>query len=84
MKQARLVGLGGTLAILGPAFAVIAYVAALPSLISELRLAGRRMNLLEVLSQPERRRAFYGELMSDPRAVKETRLFGSGATCSAG
>ncbi len=71
-------GLFGSLYVISPLIAGIVLVAALPTLLAELALAKRRVNTTMRLSPDERRELFYQMLLSDERASKEIRLFGTG------
>lgn len=71
-------GLFGSLFVITPLIAGIVLVAALPTLLAELALAKRRVNTTMRLSPDERRELFYQMLLSDARASKEIRLFGTG------
>ncbi|MGC4944376.1 ABC transporter ATP-binding protein [Kribbella sp. DT2] len=71
-------GLFGALFVIAPFIAVVVLVAALPTLLAELALARRRVNTTLRLSPDERRELFYQLLLSDERAGKEIRLFGTG------
>ncbi|ONI76590.1 multidrug ABC transporter permease [Kribbella sp. ALI-6-A] len=68
----------GALFVITPVIAGIVLVAALPTLLAELALARRRVNTTMRLSPDERRELFYQMLLSDERASKEIRLFGTG------
>jgi ATP-binding cassette subfamily B protein len=68
----------GALFVITPVIAGIVLVAALPTLLAELALARRRVNTTMRLSPDERRELFYQLLLSDERASKEIRLFGTG------
>ncbi len=71
-------GLFGSLYLISPLIAGIVLGAALPTLLAELALARRRVNTALRLSPDERRELFYQMLLSDARAGKEIRLFGTG------
>lgn len=71
-------GLFGSLYVISPLIAGIVLVAALPTLVAELALAKRRVHTAMRLSPDERRELFYQMLLSDERASKEIRLFGTG------
>lgn len=71
-------GLFASLFVITPLIAGIVLVAALPTLLAELALAKRRVNTTMRLSPDERRELFYQMLLSDERASKEIRLFGTG------
>ncbi|GAB3934477.1 ABC transporter ATP-binding protein [Kribbella albertanoniae] len=71
-------GLFASLYLISPLIAGIVLVAALPALLAELALARRRVNTTLRLSPDERRELFYQMLLSDARASKEIRLFGTG------
>ncbi|WP_433008947.1 ABC transporter ATP-binding protein [Kribbella sp. CA-294648] len=71
-------GLFGSLYLISPLIAGVVLVAALPALLAELALARRRVNTTLRLSPDERRELFYQMLLSDARASKEIRLFGTG------
>lgn len=64
---------------ISPLLALVTLAVAVPQLLAQLRLAGQRVRLLEVLSPHERREFFYRDLQLDPRAAKELRLFGLGS-----
>jgi len=71
-------GLFGSLFVISPLIAGIVLTAALPTLFAELALAKRRVATTVRLSPDERRELFYQTLLSDERASKEIRLFGTG------
>ncbi len=71
-------GLFGSLLVISPLVAGIVLIAALPTLLAELALAQRRVTTTVRLSPDERRELFYQMLLSDERAGKEIRLFGTG------
>lgn len=71
-------GLFGSLYVISPVVAGVVLVAALPTLLAELALAKRRVDTTMRLSPDERRELFYRMLLSDERASKEIRLFGTG------
>jgi ATP-binding cassette subfamily B protein len=71
-------GLFGSLYVISPVVAGVVLVAALPTLLAELALAKRRVDTTMRLSPDERRELFYRMLLSDERAGKEIRLFGTG------
>ncbi|QYN36991.1 ABC transporter ATP-binding protein/permease [Pseudonocardia sp. DSM 110487] len=73
-----LVGFVASLLVLSPAAAGLALAAAIPGLIVERRLSGRKAALAFSMSPHMRRRIFYGLLQTDDRAAKEIRLFGLG------
>jgi ATP-binding cassette, subfamily B, bacterial len=73
-----LVGFVASLLVLSPAAAGLALAAAIPGLIVERRLSGRKAALAFTMSPHMRRRIFYGLLQTDDRAAKEIRLFGLG------
>jgi ATP-binding cassette, subfamily B, bacterial len=71
-----LTSLLATLAVLSPVMAALVLAAAIPSLLAELSLSRRRVDLTVGLSGAIRRRFFFASLLVDPRAAKEIRLFG--------
>ena len=67
-----------SLLVLSPAAAGLALAAAVPGLIVERKLSGRKAAFAFTMSPHMRRRIFYGLLQTDDRAAKEIRLFGLG------
>ncbi|GAA2274981.1 ABC transporter ATP-binding protein [Nonomuraea roseoviolacea subsp. roseoviolacea] len=72
-------GFAGTLLVLGPWMAVAVLLAAVPTLLAELALSRRRAAMIAETGQAERREIFYANLLVNPQAAKEVRLFGAGA-----
>ena len=73
-----LAGMALALVALSPWLAAGMLLAAVPALMAELRLSRRRAELDFHLSPAERRELFYSDLLTDLRAAKEVRLFGTG------
>jgi ATP-binding cassette subfamily B protein len=71
-------GFVGTLVATGPWMAVAVAVAAAPTLRAELAIARRRAEMIWDTSQTAHREIFYSQLLTDPQAAKEVRLFGLG------
>ncbi|GAA2624699.1 ABC transporter ATP-binding protein [Actinomadura fulvescens] len=71
-----LIGFLGSLALISLPFTAVLLVAAVPMLVVELRLARRRAALQWTLGPTERWEQFYSDLLSNPYAAKEVRLFG--------
>ncbi|NUW38847.1 ABC transporter ATP-binding protein [Nonomuraea rhodomycinica] len=71
-------GFAGTLLVLGPWMAVAVLLAAVPTLLAELALSRRRAAMIAETGQAERREIFYSNLLVNPQAAKEVRLFGAG------
>lgn len=71
-------GFLGSLVLISPVMAAVVLVAAVPSLIAQLRLSRRRAGMMWALGPVERREFFFGTLLADVQAAKEIRLFGSG------
>ncbi|MEU5259331.1 ABC transporter ATP-binding protein [Amycolatopsis sp. NPDC021455] len=74
-----LLGFLGTLLTIGPVFAVVVALAAVPALAVELTIGRRRADMLAATGHGRRRELFYGQLLTDHRAAKEIRLLGLGA-----
>ncbi|GAA2590079.1 ABC transporter ATP-binding protein [Actinomadura fulvescens] len=74
-----LVGFMVSLAVLSPPMVAVVLAAAVPTLIAELVLSRGRASMLWRIGPAERREFFYGHLLTDPQAAKETRLYGTGA-----
>jgi ATP-binding cassette subfamily B protein len=72
------VGFLGALVFVNPILATVVLVAAIPSLIAQLRLSRRRAAVMWKLGPVERREFFFSALLADVQAAKEIRLFGSG------
>lgn len=72
------VGFVGSLALISPVMAAVVLVAAVPSLIAQLRLSARRAGMMWTLGPVERREFFFRMLLADVQAAKEIRLFGAG------
>nr|WP_237536186.1 ABC transporter ATP-binding protein [Streptomyces sp. SID3343] len=73
-----LVGFVGSLLILSPAMTVLVLLAAVPVLVAELLLSGRRAAMQWDIEQVHRREFFYGRLLTGVQAATEIRLFGIG------
>ncbi|MFC7546071.1 ABC transporter ATP-binding protein [Plantactinospora sp. GCM10030261] len=73
-------GFLAALATIGPLLAGVVAVSAVPNLLAQLSVARRRTEVVTRTAPRWRRQIFYGTLMTDPRAAKEIRLFGSGDT----
>lgn len=73
-----LVGFLGVLVVVAPWMALVVAVAALPVVHAELRISRRRADVALRTTHSIRREMFYGELLSQPHAAKEVRLFGIG------
>lgn len=67
-----------TLFVLVPVLALLSVIATVPVLLNELRLTNARVGAVYAMTPRERRRLFFGRLLTDPRAAKEVRLFGLG------
>ncbi|WP_370965632.1 ABC transporter ATP-binding protein [Amycolatopsis sp. cg9] len=74
-----LLGFLGTLLTVGPVFAVVVALAAVPALAVELTIGRRRAEMLAATGHGRRRELFYAQLLTDHRAAKEIRLLGLGA-----
>ncbi|GIE99576.1 ABC transporter ATP-binding protein [Paractinoplanes rishiriensis] len=59
--------------------AALVFLAAVPTLVAQVRLARLRGEMMERTAPLLRRQAFYAALLLDMRAAKEIRLFGLGA-----
>ena len=73
-----LVGFVGALVAAAPWTAVAVGVAAVPTVRAELAISRRRAAMMWDTSQTARREIFYAQLLADPQAAKEVRLFGLG------
>ena len=73
-----LVGFLSVLLALSPLLALLLAISALPQLWAELKFGRERVGLAFGLSPNERRKFFYGQLLSSPQAAKEVRLFNLG------
>ncbi|MEV6826036.1 ABC transporter ATP-binding protein [Amycolatopsis sp. NPDC051102] len=73
-----LLGFLGTLLAIGPVFAVVVALAAVPALAVELTIGRRRADMLTATGHGRRRELFYAQLLTDHRAAKEIRLLGLG------
>jgi ATP-binding cassette subfamily B protein len=71
-------GFAGTLLLLGPGLAGVVLAAAAPAMLAELALSRRRAAAVVGTGHAERREVFYAQLLLDPVAAKEVRLFGAG------
>ncbi|WP_306368057.1 ABC transporter ATP-binding protein [Nocardiopsis sp. CC223A] len=71
-------GLLGVLLTISPLITAVTVAAALPMLFVQLVLNRERAGMLWRTSPRMRRQMFYQNLMLNPAAIKETRLFGSG------
>ncbi|SEL42874.1 ABC transporter ATP-binding protein [Nonomuraea pusilla] len=71
-------GFAGTLLLLGPWMAAAVLLAAVPAVLAELALSRRRAAMIAETGQAERREIFYANLLVNPQAAKEVRLFGAG------
>ena len=68
-----------TLLLWSPMVAALVFLAAVPTLVAQVRLARLRGEMLQSTAPLFRRQAFYAALLLDMRAAKEIRLFGLGA-----
>jgi ATP-binding cassette subfamily B protein len=67
------------LTVYGPFLPLMVIVSGLvPALATELYLGRRRLVTMQMLAESQRREVFYSGLLTDPRAAKEARLFGTG------
>ncbi|TDC43954.1 ABC transporter ATP-binding protein [Micromonospora sp. KC213] len=73
------VAFGVTLVRWSPLAGALVLLAAVPTLIAQIRLARMRGAMLERTVPMFRRQTFYASLLLDMRAAKEIRLFGLGA-----
>ncbi|MGQ4269989.1 ABC transporter ATP-binding protein [Nocardiopsis changdeensis] len=71
-------GFLGILLTISPVITAITVVSALPMLFVQMMLDRERAGMLWRMSPRMRRQMFYQQLMLDPAAIKETRLFGAG------
>jgi ATP-binding cassette subfamily B protein len=74
-----LLGFVAALVTVSPVMAVVALVAGVPALVTELRLSRRRALVLKGITPAERREFFYANLLTSLEAAKEARLFGLGS-----
>lgn len=72
-------GFLGVLISVWPPMAVLLMVVAVPAVVAQRAFARRTVRISEAMSATHRRQLFYRELITDPRAAKEIRLFGLGA-----
>ncbi|MFI6267358.1 ABC transporter ATP-binding protein [Micromonospora zamorensis] len=72
-----LCGMLATVIAIQPWLAGVLVAAAIPALIAELKLSGRRMDMMWQISPTERREAFFTDLITSLSAAKESRLFGA-------
>lgn len=63
---------------IGPLLAALVALSAVPNLVAQLTLARRRTAMIALTAPRWRRQVFYGALLTDLRAAKEIRLFGTG------
>lgn len=73
-----LTGLFGTLVLINPVLAAVVGSTAVPAIAAQLSIGRRRAGLIWNKSPALRRQIFYSQLLSDPKAAKEVRLFGLG------
>ncbi|WP_067128616.1 ABC transporter ATP-binding protein [Microtetraspora malaysiensis] len=73
-----LIGFATALWVVSPVMTLVAMVAAVPGLIVQVKLSKQRNLMMMDMSPHERRHFFYGGLLTDYRAAKEIRLFGTG------
>jgi len=73
-----LAGFVVALIVIAPWMVLVVAAAALPGLRAELSLARRRASMMDDVNQAGRREFFYANLLSNPTAAKEIRLFGLG------
>ncbi|MDT0329997.1 ABC transporter ATP-binding protein [Nocardiopsis lambiniae] len=71
-------GFLGILLTISPVITAITVASALPMLFVQMMLNRERAGMLWQMSPRMRRQMFYQQLMLDPAAIKETRLFGAG------
>ncbi|GGT03415.1 multidrug ABC transporter permease [Planobispora rosea] len=74
-----LAGFVGSLALMNTLVTVLVLVAAIPALLTAVRLSRRRAEMLLAIGPTERREFFYADLLSSVDAAREVRLFGLGA-----
>ncbi|WP_244312443.1 ABC transporter ATP-binding protein [Microbispora hainanensis] len=74
-----ILGFTGSLLALNPVLAAVLLIGAIPALLAELSVSRCRVATYLKLGPVERRELFYSQLMADPQAAKEIRLFGIGA-----
>ena len=72
-----IIGFLGSLLVISPWMAVAVLLSAIPALIVELRLSRSRAAMMWRIGPVERREIFFRGLLSDVRAAKELRLFGT-------
>ncbi len=73
------VGMLAVLLVISPVVAFITMIAALPALFVQLAISRQQSEMMWRLSPRMRRQMFYQALVLDLAAIKETRLFGTGA-----
>ncbi|MFC7550087.1 ABC transporter ATP-binding protein [Plantactinospora sp. GCM10030261] len=71
-------GLLGAVLVIWPPMAVLLGLVLAAELIVQLGIARQRARVAETTTGKERRRMFYRLLLTDPRAAKEVRLYGTG------
>jgi ATP-binding cassette subfamily B protein len=72
------IGVIGVLAATSMPAALLVVSSSVPATIGELRLSGGRVALMRLVASTHRRRVFFSQLATEPRAAKELRLFGLG------
>ncbi|CAL9610566.1 Putative multidrug export ATP-binding_permease protein [Nocardiopsis dassonvillei] len=72
-----ILGFLGSLLVVSPWMASAVLLAAIPALVVELRLSRSRAAMMWRIGPVERREIFFRGLLSDVRAAKELRLFGT-------
>ncbi|HYQ61847.1 ABC transporter ATP-binding protein [Actinophytocola sp.] len=70
-------GFVGSLAVLDPLITAVVLLAGVPAVLAERALARRRAAVFLEMSPSVRRELFYARLLTDIRAAKEVRLFGT-------
>ncbi|OLT19618.1 multidrug ABC transporter permease [Actinomadura sp. CNU-125] len=71
-------GFVASLLLISPWLTAAVILAAVPALLAELRLSRQRAAMMWRLGPVERRELFYRQVLTDVKAAKELRLFGTG------
>jgi ATP-binding cassette subfamily B protein len=73
---AAMAGFGGVLFVIWPPVALLLLVACAVDVVAQVRLSRLRVRTAEAMSATIRQQYVYRQLLTDDRAVKESRLFG--------
>ncbi|WP_309144325.1 ABC transporter ATP-binding protein [Streptomyces sp. BR123] len=73
------VGFITTLSVMSPVLVVALVLSMVPTVLIEFSLGSRRADVMHRIAPLQRRELFYRDIISNPRAAKEIRLYGTGS-----